>query len=97
MYVILWGEWACSVEDAGAPPQVGLAVVVQVDPAVGRKLAPFDDWPRLVHGPWVDFGRVLVEHARPQQRAAPLRGHGDAQVREVGLPALLHVREVEES
>ena len=43
------------VEDAGASPQVGQRVVVQMDPAVGREFPSFDDGFRFVQCAAIDL------------------------------------------
>ena len=67
-----------------------------MDPSIGSKLNTFDHRLRLMYSAWVLLQQVVGSGARPKHRGALARLHLEVELREGGLSAFLHVREVQE-
>ena len=67
------------VESTSTSPEVGLHVIMTVNPSVGSKLSAFNYGLGLVHGSLVDLVRVVTVSRGPQQSASFLGSDGNVE------------------
>lgn len=79
------------IKCSGAPPQIRLGIVIQVNPAICRKFCATNHWKGSMHCARVLHGRICVESTGPKQASPFLGPHLQIQAGELRFASFLHI------